>query len=89
VGAVATHNPWRTVELLSGGIPVKDRTPVVKQLYRLSIEPRVVDQLAKLANRMGEPRSRLATRLFTDAVMSAKAAARPARSSRSEAKAPR
>jgi hypothetical protein len=89
VGAVATHNPWRTVELLAGGIAVKDRTPVVKQLYRLSIEPRVVDQLAKLANRMGEPRSRLATRLFTDAVMSAKAAARPARSSRSEAKAPR
>jgi hypothetical protein len=84
---------------------VKDKTPVVKQLYRLSIEPRVVDQLAKLANRMGEPRSRLATRLFTDAVMSARAAARPARpakrsvgpiltaaparSGRSEAKAPR
>jgi hypothetical protein len=81
---------------------VKDKTPVVKQLYRLSIEPRVVDQLAKLANRTGEPRSRLATRLFTDAVMSARAAARPARRSvrsiltaaparsrRSEAKAPR
>jgi hypothetical protein len=81
---------------------VKDKAPVVKQLYRLSIEPRVVDQLAKLANRMGEPRSRLATRLFTDAVMSARAAARPAkrsvgpiptgapaRSSRLEAKAPR
>ena len=68
---------------------VKDKTPVVKQLYRLSIEPRVVDQLAKLANRTGEPRSRLATRLFTDAVMSARAAARPAKSSRSEAKAAR
>jgi hypothetical protein len=81
---------------------VKDKTPVVKQLYRLSIEPRVVDQLAKLANRTGEPRSRLATRLFTDAVMSAKASTRPAkrsvgpiltaapaRSSRSEAEAPR
>jgi hypothetical protein len=67
---------------------VKDKTPIVKQLYRLSIEPRVVDQLAKLATRTGEPRSRLATRLFTDAVMSAKAA-RPAKSSRSGAKAPR
>jgi hypothetical protein len=41
----------------------------MKQLYRLSIEPRVVDQLAKLATRTGEPRSRLATRLFTEAVM--------------------
>ena len=68
---------------------VKETTPVVKQLYRLSIEPRVVDQLAKLANRTGEPRSRLATRLFTDAVMSARGAARPAKSNRSEAKAPR
>jgi hypothetical protein len=48
---------------------VKEKTPIVKQLYRLSIEPRVVDQLAKLATRTGEPRSRLATRLFTDAVM--------------------
>jgi hypothetical protein len=75
--------------LVFGGIVVKDKTPVVKQLYRLSIEPRVVDQLAKLANRMGEPRSRLATRLFTDAVMSARAAARPVKSTRSEVKAPR
>jgi hypothetical protein len=68
---------------------VKDKAPVVKQLYRLSIEPRVVDQLAKLANRMGEPRSRLATRLFTDAVMSAKAASKAAKPNRLEAKAPR
>jgi hypothetical protein len=68
---------------------VKDKTPVVKQLYRLSIEPRVLDQLARLANRTGEPRSRLATRLFTDAVMSAKAIAKPVKASRSEAKAPR
>jgi hypothetical protein len=51
---------------------VKEKTPVVKQLYRLSIEPRVVDQLVKLAERLREPRSRLATRLFTEAVMGAK-----------------
>ena len=54
---------------------MKERAPVVKQLYRLSIEPRVVDQLAKLSHRLGEPKSRLATRLFTDAVLSAKPAA--------------
>jgi hypothetical protein len=54
---------------------MKDGTPVVRQLYRLSVEPRVVDQLAKLADRLGEPKSRLATRLFTDAVLSAKLAA--------------
>jgi hypothetical protein len=51
---------------------VKEKSPVVKQLYRLSIEPRVVDQLAKLAERLREPRSRLASRLFTEAVMGAK-----------------
>ncbi len=51
---------------------MKGRTPVVKQLYRLSIEPRVADQLAKLAERLREPRSRLASRLFTEAVMGAK-----------------
>lgn len=55
---------------------MKERTPVVKQLYRLSIEPRVVDQLAKLATRTGEPRTRLATRLFTEAVMGFKPAAK-------------
>jgi hypothetical protein len=65
---------------------VREKAPVVKQLYRLSIEPRVVDQLSKLATRTGEPRSRLATRLFTDAVMAAKAPARAAGMSRSEAK---
>ena len=43
--------------------------PVVKQMYRLSVEPRVVDQLAKMAARAGEPKTRLATRLFTEAVM--------------------
>jgi hypothetical protein len=51
---------------------VKKEAPVVKQLYRLSVEPRVVEQLAKLATRLGEPRSRVATRLFTDAVLSTK-----------------
>ena len=35
---------------------MKEKAPVVKQLYRLSIEPRVVDQLAKLAERLREPR---------------------------------
>jgi hypothetical protein len=51
---------------------MKDKAPVVKQLYRLSVEPRVVEKLAVLATRLGEPRSRLATRLFTDAVLSAR-----------------
>ena len=62
---------------------MKDKAPVVKQLYRLSVEPRVVDQLAKLSDRLGEPKSRLATRLFTDAVLSAKPTAlRPAKKQR-------
>ena len=51
---------------------MKGKAPVAKQLYRLNVEPRVVDQLTKLATRTGEPKSRLATRLFTEAVMSAK-----------------
>ncbi len=45
----------------------KDST--VLQLYRLNVEPKVVDQLTKLAARTGEPKSRLARRLFTEAVM--------------------
>jgi hypothetical protein len=61
---------------------VKDKAPVVKQLYRLSVEPRVIDQLVKLSARTGEPRSRLANRLFTEAVLGArltsKAAKKPA-----------
>jgi hypothetical protein len=62
---------------------MKDKTPAVKQLYRLSVEPRVVERLATLATRTGEPRSRLATRLFTEAVLSFKpAAARAAKRSR-------
>ena len=60
----------------SGGSHVKEKAPVVKQLYRLNVEPRVVDQLTKLASRTGEPKSRLATRLFTEAVMGFKPAAR-------------
>ena len=51
---------------------MKNKTPVVKQLYRLNIEPRVIDQLSKLATRTGEPKTRLAARLFTEAVMSFK-----------------
>jgi hypothetical protein len=62
---------------------MKDKTPVVKQLYRLSVEPRVVERLAILATRTGEPRSRIATRLFTEAVLAAKpASARTARKAR-------
>jgi len=33
------------------------------------VEPRVIDQLSKLAARTGEPKTRIATRLFTEAVM--------------------
>jgi len=55
---------------------MKEKAPVVKQLYRLNVEPKVVDQLTKLASRIGEPKSRLATRLFTEAVMGFKPAAR-------------
>lgn len=51
---------------------MKEKTTTVKQLYRLNVEPRVVDQLSKLAARTGEPKTRLATRLFTDAVMNFK-----------------
>ena len=56
---------------------MKKEAPVVKQLYRLNVEPRVVDQLAKLASRTGEPKTRLATRLFTEAVMGFKPPTRP------------
>ena len=50
---------------------MKEKT-VAKQLYRLNVEPRVIDQLSKLASRTGEPKTRIATRLFTEAVMSYK-----------------
>ena len=56
---------------------MKEKAPVVKQLYRLNVEPKVVDQLAKLATRTGEPKTRLATRLFTEAVMGFKPPAKP------------
>jgi hypothetical protein len=55
---------------------MKEKSPVIKQLYRLNVEPRVVDQLTRLASRTGEPKSRLATRLFTEAVMGFKPAAK-------------
>jgi hypothetical protein len=42
----------------------------VKQLYRLNVEPKVIDQLSRIAARTGEPKTRIATRLFTEAVMS-------------------
>ena len=45
---------------------------VVTQLFRLNLEPRVIDQLAKLSAKTGEPKTRLARRLFTDAVMAYK-----------------
>lgn len=50
---------------------MKEKT-VVKQLYRLNVEPRVIDQLTKIAARTGEPKTRIATRLFTEAVMNFK-----------------
>jgi len=36
------------------------------------VEPKVIDQLSKIAARTGEPKTRLARRLFTEAVMSFK-----------------
>lgn len=56
---------------------MKTKTAVPTQLYRLNVEPKVVDQLSKLATRMGEPKSRLARRLFTEAVMGFRPASRP------------
>lgn len=47
---------------------MKNKAPVT-QLYRLNLEPAVIDQLSKLAARTGEPKTRLARRLFTEAVM--------------------
>jgi hypothetical protein len=52
---------------------MKTKTTVT-QLFRLNVEPRVTDQLAKVAARTGEPKTRLARRLFTDAVMAYKPA---------------
>lgn len=53
---------------------MKEKSTTVMQLYRLNVEPKVVDQLTKLASRTGEPKSRLARRLFTEAVMGFKPA---------------
>jgi len=50
---------------------MKSKTTVT-QLYRLNVEPRVIDQLSKLAAKTGEPKTRLARRLFTDSVMAYK-----------------
>lgn len=55
---------------------MKKKTAIVLQLYRLNVDPKVVDQLTKLASRTGEPKTRLARRLFTDAVMTFKPTAR-------------
>lgn len=59
---------------------MKEKSTTVMQLYRLNVEPKVVDQLTKLASRTGEPKSRLARRLFTEAVMGFKPA-KPAKKS--------
>jgi hypothetical protein len=58
--------------------PMKHK-PVVTQLFRLNVEPRVIDQLAKLSAKTGEPKTRLARRLFTDAVMAYRPAKNAAR----------
>ena len=50
----------------------KKSTAVPTQMYRLNVEPRVIDHLSKLAAKTGEPKTRLARRLFTDAVMAIK-----------------
>src|SRR5260370_21911554 len=42
------ENRHRAVTADSGGDSLKARTPVVKQLYRLLIEPRGIEDLAKL-----------------------------------------
>ena len=55
---------------------MKKKSATVKQLYRLNLDPKVVDQLSKLATRTGEPKTRLAARLFTEAVMGFKPAPR-------------
>jgi hypothetical protein len=58
--------------------PMKNKA-VVTQLFRLNVEPRVIDQLAKLSAKTGEPKTRLARRLFTDAVMAYRPAKNAAR----------
>lgn len=58
--------------------PMKNQA-VVTQLFRLNVEPRVIDRLAKLSAKTGEPKTRLARRLFTDAVMAYRPAKNAAR----------
>jgi hypothetical protein len=58
---------------------MKSKTTVT-QLFRLNVEPKVIDQLAKISARTGEPKTRLARRLFTDAVMAYKPAKNGAKS---------
>ena len=48
------------------------KTAVQTQMYRLNVEPRVIDHLARLAAKTGEPKTRLARRLFTEAVLGVK-----------------
>jgi hypothetical protein len=50
----------------------KKATTVATMMYRLNVEPRVIDHLAKVAAKTGEPKTRLARRLFTDAVLGIK-----------------
>ena len=59
-----------------------DKVVVERQLFRLSVEPRVVERLGTLAKRSGEAKSRIATRLFTEAVMGASPAPAPKKSKR-------
>jgi hypothetical protein len=64
---------------------MNQKVTVATQLYRLNLEPRVIDQLGKIAARTGEPKTRLARRLFTEAVMGYKAP-RPSARNGSKAK---
>src|SRR5258708_12565081 len=62
---------------LTEGSAVKGKAPVVKQLYRLNVEPKAVDQLTKLASRTGEPNTRLAPAPFTQPAMRSNPPANP------------
>lgn len=50
----------------------KKEAAVALMMYRLNVEPRVIDHLARVAAKTGEPKTRLARRLFTDAVLGLK-----------------
>lgn len=49
-----------------------EKKAVATMMYRLNVEPRVIDHLARVAARTGEPKTRLARRLFTEAVLGMK-----------------